>query len=149
MEPKICRVCGAEKQHVDFYDKDNTCKECRKASVRRNRAARIEQYRAYEAYRYRNDPRKRAAIDKYAATENGIASRRRAQEKWDKQNPIKKAAHVILNNHVRDGKVHKPDSCSVCGKSGCRIEGHHHDYSKPLDVVWLCRKCHYAEHHKE
>lgn len=23
---------------------------------------------------------------------------------------------------------------------------HHPDYSKPLEVVWMCRPCHLAEH---
>lgn len=31
-------------------------------------------------------------------------------------------------------------SCASCG----RPHGHHPDYSRPLDVVWLCDK-----HHKE
>lgn len=34
--------------------------------------------------------------------------------------------------------------CSVCGAT--RGEAHHDDYSKPLDVVWLCRTHHWARH---
>jgi hypothetical protein len=32
-----------------------------------------------------------------------------------------------------------PESCSACG---AKAEAHHNDYSKPLEVVWLCRKHH-------
>lgn len=37
-----------------------------------------------------------------------------------------------------------------CIKCGTRIaEMHHQDYSKPLDIEWLCRRCHQAEHRRE
>jgi hypothetical protein len=34
--------------------------------------------------------------------------------------------------------------CEVCGVE--RGEAHHHDYSKPLDVRWLCRTHHMSLH---
>ena len=40
----------------------------------------------------------------------------------------------------------KPTVCSQCGVEG-RIEAHHPDYSKPLEVVWLCR-IHHVEAHR-
>ena len=34
--------------------------------------------------------------------------------------------------------------CERCGKE--KTDAHHPDYSKPLEVVWLCRSCHKKEH---
>ena len=44
---------------------------------------------------------------------------------------------------VRTGKVEKSKRCWVCGLLGY-VEAHHEDYAKPLEVVWVCRKCHRA-----
>lgn len=50
-----------------------------------------------------------------------------------------------LNVAVRDGKLTRPDSCESCGGNS-KVDGHHHDYSKPLDVMWLCKQCHIELH---
>lgn len=47
----------------------------------------------------------------------------------------------ILCGAIRSGKLMR-GSCVVCGQSDA--QGHHEDYSRPLDVVWLC-----ATHHRE
>ncbi len=59
--------------------------------------------------------------------------------------PIKLAARMALNKAIRAGIVKRPEACSKCPNK--RPQGHHHDYSKPLDVVWLCTKHHALEHH--
>lgn len=47
-----------------------------------------------------------------------------------------------------------PQPCECCGFAGVRKNGtravhaHHDDYSKPLEVRWLCRPCHYELHAK-
>lgn len=51
-------------------------------------------------------------------------------------------AYRLLHSAIRSGIVPKPDQCQRCGRGGCRIEGAHHDYTKPLDVEWLCVPCH-------
>jgi hypothetical protein len=48
-----------------------------------------------------------------------------------------------LNAAVRQGVVTKKP-CVICG--ALKVVGHHPDYSKPLDVIWLCRDHHRAEH---
>lgn len=42
---------------------------------------------------------------------------------------------------VANGTLIKPRACEDCGEVG-HITGHHDDYSKPLEVRWLCRACH-------
>lgn len=49
---------------------------------------------------------------------------------------------------VRAGKLEKPDACERCGAKTW-LDGHHHDYSRPFDVEWLCRACHMAHHAEE
>lgn len=49
---------------------------------------------------------------------------------------------------LRYGAIKRPDACSQCAATGCVIDGHHADYDKPLDVEWLCRKCHKRRHVK-
>lgn len=49
-------------------------------------------------------------------------------------------ARIKLNNAVQRGAVVKED-CTICD-SNIRVEGHHEDYDKPLDVIWLCKRCH-------
>jgi hypothetical protein len=57
-------------------------------------------------------------------------------------------ARSVLGRAVQSGEIIVPKSCSECAKT-CRPEGHHEDYSKPLDVVWLCKSCHVNRHHSQ
>jgi len=59
----------------------------------------------------------------------------------------KAAARIAINNALRDGKLTKPETCEVCGERGL-IHGHHDDYSKWLEVRWLCAPCHGELHRK-
>lgn len=70
------------------------------------------------------------------------ASRRDLEYSY--KNPHKYAAHVAVAAAVI-GAALCPQPCEKCGND-VRVDGHHPDYSKPLDVVWLCRSCHAKEH---
>ena len=55
--------------------------------------------------------------------------------------------HVVNQVKValKNGTLVRPERCSACG-SNRRLHGHHPNYRKPLDVVWLCSPCHKDQH---
>ena len=135
---KECFKCGAERPLSDFYKhkkmKDghlNKCKDCTKRDVRERRF----------------DPETRGAVleyDRNRGPRQTYEDTKTYRERW----PEKHKARQAVGNAVRDGRVTKPETCSESGEDG-RIEGHHDDYSKPLDVRWLCSPCHHQHHAME
>lgn len=63
------------------------------------------------------------------------------QRQWYQKNKEKRRAHVILSRAIISGKIMRPKNCSECKKI-CKPDGHHLDYDRPLDVMWICRACH-------
>jgi hypothetical protein len=59
------------------------------------------------------------------------------------KDPQRFAAMQAVQTAIRNGSlVRQP--CLICGDR--QSEAHHHDYTKPLDVRWLCRHHHVEEH---
>ena len=60
--------------------------------------------------------------------------------RYKKKNPDVVLAHNTVNNAIRAGTLVR----EICEVEDCDVIGqaHHDDYSKPLDVEWLCRKHH-------
>lgn len=98
-----------------------------------------------ERDRLRESPARAAAREAYQKTERGRVAAGRAKLAYIERNPSKRQAHNAVNNAVKDGRMTKPEACEECGGEGI-IHGHHDDYSKPLDVKWLCTACHSAAH---
>ena len=138
METKKCFKCEEVKPLSDYYKHKkmadghlNKCKKCTKGDVSSHRAANLEKTREYD--------RKRGGL------RHRIESNTKRTKEFRRKFPERYKAHIALNNAVRDGKIHKPELCSVCGLRR-QIEGHHDDYNKPIDVVWLCSACHSKLH---
>ena len=120
---KICSRCKQEKALIDFYaDKGHAdglrseCKSCNRERVRK----------------YTRTPKgKISLIEKYKKRTMLYPEKRKAQER--------------IRYEVRAGRIIKPSACERCGRAE-RIQAHHEDYSKPLDVLWLCEPCHKFHH---
>ena len=148
---KQCFRCKEWKDSCDFYKhpqmKDGhlgKCKECAKKDVLEHRNANLERIRAYDRERGKL-PHRKQKCKEYARSHPDVISR--ITRKYRKMNPMAYAAHIIVGNAVRDNKLKKPRKCSECNQKGV-MHGHHEDYYKPLDVVWVCVKCHTNLHRK-
>jgi len=62
---------------------------------------------------------------------------------YQRKNPEKRRAHKAVEWALASKTLEKKP-CDVCGETS--VHAHHDDYSKPLDVRWLCPRCHKAEH---
>lgn len=145
--PRVCRGCARTKGAEQFHGTHRTCKACKHAVAttpeaqahhrlvtRRSDARRREYKRARSRQRYAEHPELfREYIERAV------------------RGSAKNQARRALTNAVRDGRVSKPDRCQRCRQETPRhrLHGHHHDYTKPFDVTWLCSICHGREHWKE
>lgn len=77
----------------------------------------------------------------YRKTKKGKANMFNAVYRSIKKFQKRHNARGLLNYHLRKGHLVKPKTCSRCSLEK-KIEGHHPDHSKPLEVVWVCRTCH-------
>lgn len=108
----------------------NKCKECTRKDVRGNYCAKREQYSEYERERNQDEQRRAKKLE----------YQRRRRHKY----PEKNRARDMVHDALQSGSLQK-QSCEFCGNP--ESQAHHHDYSKPLDVVWVCFKCHREKFH--
>lgn len=78
---------------------------------------------------------------KYRQTKEGKEKTYKAIYKSISNMKYKQMARIKLNYHVRKGYIIRPDKCSICNLV-TKVEGHHKDHLKPLEVMWVCRSCH-------
>ena len=142
--------------------------ECRSCGVgvslsvasRRNRIYICRSCRTEQNKEYRQNPKAKArqreyskqyAIDNYDRLldksrewrENNREIHNAANRRWRIENPEKAKAQRKLRHEVEMGRMVR-GACEACGSQ--KTQGHHEDYSKPLEVVWLCAKHHGQRH---
>ena len=151
---KPCKKCGETKPLSDFYTNPqlrdghvNTCKECcnKRSKAYHSKPENKERKRILQR-EYRTKPDKKAM--ELAAERRGridANNRRKLTEKqreYRQLKPDKYLAHRLVGYAVKKGTLAKR-GCELCGKVA---EAHHDDYSKPLEVRWLCRIHHVQVH---
>lgn len=109
----------------------NKCKECTRTDVK-------------EAYDFRHEARS-AYERKRSKTPKRKAQMAEQQRRYRKKHPVKAAARMRVTYAKRIGAL-IPRPCKHCGSKD-DVQAHHHDYSKPLDVEWVCFRCHREREH--
>ena len=135
---KECRGCLQALSLESFYKHSrmldgrlNYCRQCVKGRVKRHRQDNLEKVRAYDRTRGAKPERRQQLAQ--------LAERLM-------QDPVRRKAIRTSSDAIRRGRLVRPGICSVCRET-CKPEAHHDDYSKPLEVRWLCRPCH-CRHHR-
>ena len=151
VKAKRCKACGFVLPLTDFFRHPNTsdghfgkCKACKNAyqkewreknadyvhetdRIRRRTEEHREYSRQYEARMCVSNPSFRAA-----------RSRKQRARDADKNRVRNLTSRAIARGIL----TRQP--CERCGHE--KTQAHHDDYSRPLDVRWLCRRCHAAYH---
>ena len=130
---KSCFKCRESKPIAEFYAHKamadghlGKCKECTKRDM---------------AVARRTNPKVRVYDRERAKRPSRIALRRRVCAEWKARHPERARAHMAARYALRSGLIARPIACQSCGNS-CRLEMHHEDYARPVDVRWLCKPCH-------
>ncbi len=168
---KTCRKCLIQKDTQDFK-KDNRnsdgfgsyCKQCHNRSTRDKydpddnrerhkkyaetgifRTPEYQEKNRIRCREYRRSNPEKASLVSLKWAQRNREKRRAYQEKWRKSNLKQAAANKYLQKWIKNGLMNRGTICEDCNKHG-KMEGHHKDYEKPLEVNWLCRRCHMKRH---
>jgi len=137
----LCGWCGERKKFDDMVkDKRrqsgcvSRCKKCENKDQKRN----LDYYRAW-----RENHREQERV-------RGLKYWRKHKKQYKiyekcRRHSVEVKARQKLRNAITDGRIKKPSICEEC-KSKKILHGHHDDYTKPLEVRWLCSECHGVYH---
>jgi hypothetical protein len=132
--------------------------EIKKAYKQRNREKYLAQQREYANKRYVEN-REKLLLGRLTPES------KEAYKKWYEENRVRLNEEYLHRYHTSDemkrkhsarnkvrralisGRLVMAKECSRCG-SLLKLQAHHEDYSKPLEVEWLCISCHKKEHSK-
>lgn len=70
------------------------------------------------------------------------ASREYDRRRGYRGDPVKQRARQKVRTALKSGRLTR----QPCRCGSTKVEAHHAEYSRPLDVVWLCKKHHAQEH---
>jgi hypothetical protein len=124
---KKCFKCNAIKDLSDFYPHKkmpdghlNKCKECN----RKDSALQLEKNKLNPEWLEKEKERVR-------------------KKQLAKKGHPKTLIYAEVKRRIHSGEIIKKP-CEVCGKE--KVQGHHEDYAKPYDLVWLCVRHHQDRH---
>lgn len=141
-----CYTCGSPFAPSEWQIKKTEwqCGDCRRAHQLEWRQRRKE---AGKPVKSGNMPREWHANYEAERNQKPVVRKMAAKRaKARRENPLERhkwIARIKLRQAISSGKIQRKP-CERCG--AVKSQGHHEDYSKPLDVQWLCPKHHAALH---
>src|SRR5215831_11268686 len=113
-----CCHCGSLERYAN-----GNCKPCHRRAVTESRRRHPDAYHARQV-RYMTE----------LSSPSRLAEKRRLKQ-------ITSAPQGAVARALKRGELIRPSECEECGRGGV-IHAAHSDYARPLDVRWLCRRCH-------
>jgi len=160
---KTCLVCKKELEESNFHkDKKRNdglnpwcricCKEYQK-NIPKNKRQEYEKINYFKnkdkillkmAEDRRKNPEKYLLKNKLYKLKNPdkCANYRKISRERHKE---ERKIHRLVKKMVDKGVLYKSTYCVDC-KKDCKTNGHHENYNKPFDVIWLCHQCHMKRH---
>ena len=139
----LCKRCGEPKVFLDGFYVSNkrVCKVCigeKVSAYQKTTNGRAVHIKALSRWNGTL-----SAMEKkhtYKLSDKGKASERRYAKSMRVKKDARLRARGLVNTHISRGKLIRPSFCE-CGFIGF-VQAHHDDYTKPLEVRWLCVSCH-------
>ena len=127
-DKRDCKRCGHHYTVTEgmILRKSYSCPKCASLNSKRYRLKHLEHYRLLSAEKHRRD-----------------GSNPEKTRRYRTRYPERRIAMQKVQTAIRNGSLVKR-SCIKCNSP--ISTAHHNDYSKPLDVVWLCHRHHMEAH---
>lgn len=154
-----CKNCDASMRKVLRVKNKDKIRKYKKAEYEKNK----EKYNCRNMASYWANRDKRLIHNREYARkeENKAKARIRSQANKKKKRELIAAKKLILSDRERQKisagyaityalhakKINRPKLCEKCHQKK-DLQAHHPDYTKKLDVIWLCFHCHCHEHGK-
>ena len=145
---KKCIKCNEVKPLPEFHKHKHTkdgrigeCKLCSSihgAKYRKNNPEKIKIMHQIYNKEHAEDIKKR----KRNYVESNQEKVKKASSIYRSNNVLKIKAHNKVGSAIKNGSLNKPSCCAVCKELNAKLDAHHCDYDKPLDIIWMCHKCH-------
>jgi len=128
-----CIFCNKQFEPGKFHVNQKFCSgECRRKRYYQNHKEWIKEMARKWAKRNK-ERRNELAKKSYEKNKDKILEYEKTNERKKKSDIRRKARYHI--------KIPKGQLCQICNEE-LAIEKHHENYSKPLEVMFVCRECH-------
>ena len=154
-----CKKCVAIRSNAHYWKNREEQNEKRKIRYQNNKEKTLKKCKEY--YEENREIIRKKVREKEKTTETRKKELDRAKNyykknsgkvckknyEWKKRHPDQNMASQYVRWGLKLNVIHKPGECIVC-KSKSKLQAHHADYSKPLEVEWVCHICHMHKHGK-